>query len=705
MKYLLTLAIGIMICFNSFEQTAESNEYYDAIRLKSYINSRGDFASNSVDDKYYDILLKYSPQHKNETEDSLKSYYKNTNTFLSGYINPTVGMSPTNLSSRAGGFSGFASIGSTDITMYADAMAQFMIKRAQAELTVAFFERFKKFTEEHKEIKILFPKTCDRIDNLFSVNYRQMLTVLREAFQEDLNALPEHLFEVVEGYAEDHNILELSLSIRTLKQVKKLDYLSPSEFINQMPEITSDIVASSPTWYKNLNASFQLTALFSNSIQDTTENKNWVSSKDFYRNILSDPITKEIFIGLLYQNIKNKAIGFNGTLLATSIDTSDIKWFSSQFTELINLTEKVQSTVFQISALHKNSTAASQSQVHAYITTTLEIAEFGNGIFDKFGNGTDEFEQYLSMVEQANDIYRYTYEKQYGSAIMESVNLLKDVYAKIKPNQISKINGLLTATKDSEANLRMVSGKLEIKSGSSASPLTSEKIITRKLAEFNELIKGHNLSLSDATKLLKAALKKEKTQFEKNNPWVDKIMTYGVFMANMIEAKSTEDVMAIIESVVLPVGSSALRKNSTFSMNVTSYLGAGVRQQGVWKPSLTAPIGVDMGWGFNRGGSVSINASIIDLGAIVDYRLSNDSSEIVSQITLGNIVSPGIHLVYGLPFNIPIAIGFGGKFGPGLTGISTEGLSISNKPNWHLNAFLAVDMPLLNLYNRSRKKL
>jgi hypothetical protein len=62
-------------------------------------------------------------------------------------------------------------------------------------------------------------------------------------------------------------------------------------------------------------------------------------------------------------------------------------------------------------------------------------------------------------------------------------------------------------------------------------------------------------------------------------------------------------------------------------------------------------------------------------------------------------------LVYGLPFNIPIAIGFGGKFGPGLTGISTEGLSIENKPNWHLNAFLAVDMPLLNLYNRSRKKL
>jgi len=113
-------------------------------------------------------------------------------------------------------------------------------------------------------------------------------------------------------------------------------------------------------------------------------------------------------------------------------------------------------------------------------------------------------------------------------------------------------------------------------------------------------------------------------------------------------------------------------------------------------------------------GSVSLFASLLDLGAIADYQLKaetvatpdgTDSTVINKDYTvkLGQIFSPGAFVVYGLPWSLPLALGVGGQYGPGLGKIETTGNTIANNPQWRWNIFLAVDIPFFNLANNPKK--
>jgi hypothetical protein len=137
--------------------------------------------------------------------------------------------------------------------------------------------------------------------------------------------------------------------------------------------------------------------------------------------------------------------------------------------------------------------------------------------------------------------------------------------------------------------------------------------------------------------------------------------------------------------------------------------------EGTWSDQfgVTAPIGISWTPGFfswGKVGSLSINATLLDIGAIVDYRLNRVPSPIDSststitkeyKIELGQIFSPGLHLVYGLPFNLPLSLGFGGQYGPGLSKVEVGGTVVGN-PSWRWNIFFAVDLPLFNLANKRK---
>jgi hypothetical protein len=115
-----------------------------------------------------------------------------------------------------------------------------------------------------------------------------------------------------------------------------------------------------------------------------------------------------------------------------------------------------------------------------------------------------------------------------------------------------------------------------------------------------------------------------------------------------------------------------------------------------------------------KGGSLSLFISLFDLGAIVDYQLKTDSAvnntgsntPVIKknyQINLGQIVSPGGYIVYGFFSNLPLAVGIGAEYGPGLSKISSNGTATLNNPSWRYNLFLTVDIPFFNIMNIKRK--
>ncbi len=138
---------------------------------------------------------------------------------------------------------------------------------------------------------------------------------------------------------------------------------------------------------------------------------------------------------------------------------------------------------------------------------------------------------------------------------------------------------------------------------------------------------------------------------------------------------------------------------------------------GTWNDGfgVSAPIGLSFNYGLKQYGSLSLFASLFDIGAIVDYQLRNDSIPVTATTTtpvikkdysikLGQIVSPGIYVVYGLFKNVPLSIGVGGgQYGPGLGKIDVSGSTVINNPKWRWNAFLSVDIPFFTLTNNTKK--
>jgi hypothetical protein len=197
-----------------------------------------------------------------------------------------------------------------------------------------------------------------------------------------------------------------------------------------------------------------------------------------------------------------------------------------------------------------------------------------------------------------------------------------------------------------------------------------------------------------------------------------KISTYGAFMANVADAKSPDEVKKAIETAALPAGSSSIKKGSSFDLCVQSYLGVYAGRLGnkriekkypTWSNrfGFIAPIGVALSTNFGcatKWGAISVFGSMFDIGAIVDYDLKTDTSNATVKkdykVQLGHLFSPGAYIAYGFLQNIPLTLGFGGQYGPGLGKIDAAGETVINNPSWRWNAFLAVDIPLLEVYNR-----
>ena len=100
-----------------------------------------------------------------------------------------------------------------------------------------------------------------------------------------------------------------------------------------------------------------------------------------------------------------------------------------------------------------------------------------------------------------------------------------------------------------------------------------------------------------------------------------------------------------------------------------------------------------------NGHSGSLFFPLIDLGALVLFRLDNDTEALPEDVGFQQIFSPGVLYVHGLP-NVPISFMAGVQLSPQLRKFGDESL---NTLRFNLSA--VVDLPLANFYTRNRAKL
>jgi hypothetical protein len=192
------------------------------------------------------------------------------------------------------------------------------------------------------------------------------------------------------------------------------------------------------------------------------------------------------------------------------------------------------------------------------------------------------------------------------------------------------------------------------------------------------------------------------------------LQRYGEFMADVVNAKNSEETKDVIRKHVAPPASFILKRQYHATLSITGqpgyFIGGekfdGEKAEFKFVSGLTLPIGFELTFKLNHenatSGSIGFFAQLLDLGAVFNFRLGDSTSTLPDKIEFSQVFSPGGMITYGAK-NSPITIGIGYQYTPQLRKVTTaSGNEIF--PNGHRAVLrLSWDIPFINIAKSNRK--
>jgi hypothetical protein len=650
-------------------------------------------------------------QYKIKTVDELNTNYFLKNDLAYAYSGNIQGA--LSLKSMVG------TIGGMDVTTIADGFAKFIVKRTKEELSIAFFQKFKDEIDDNKDLKLLFPKTHLLLLTIDSkiYAYSNYINNLREAFRADLNVIDENLPGLLENHKPffdrpGNYILKVSLNSGIYVASSLKHEMHPGDMLQGFPLSNFDGASTTIDQEKIqlLKGSIQTLQLFSESLKenDTLKKTYWVGMEKI-RQVVDNPDVLKIYLGLLIETAKNKynKVPFNSTQslyallntepVATNL-TADYPMYKQY---ILNLSTKTAELNKLIKAFDKTASDSLKVEQYAkYFKNGVQLLESATAI-SKFS--------FLGTIPHINEL------ENIGKPYFKGAYQITDLVTAINRKRYAEvINQLLIVYASSYAE----PAKIQV-------PTNTINLTKKQKMELAGQVLGANAdqrvsTVISANNTVATELKDKDPEVKNADKTLSDIVKYGSFMANMIDAKNSNEVAAAIESVALPVGSASIKRKTSFNVSLNAYCGLftgseiikGVDSNKPFKFNsygLTAPIGVSVSTGnsiffvpVDRSGfSSSIFISLVDLGAIAAYRFQDSTTEQVPTIKLEDIFSPGIFLSLGIP-KTPLSINFGAQTGPNLRKVTSTTNDYSKSTYIRYSVSVCVDIPLLNLYTRSK---
>lgn len=192
---------------------------------------------------------------------------------------------------------------------------------------------------------------------------------------------------------------------------------------------------------------------------------------------------------------------------------------------------------------------------------------------------------------------------------------------------------------------------------------------------------------------------------------------YGKLMASIILAKDSNDIKDILDEVAMATGGYMVKQRSVFSTTVTFYPGIEYGWENVDQGNgsdakgtyigATLPIGVEFAFGTNWQkfplGAVGVFVQVLDLGAVLNYSLTNKNDDVETTPEYGfkQVLSPGAYATFHVT-NTPITLGAGASYSPELRNVTGTTTTVQSSA-LQFGFFVAVDLNVFTLYG-SRKK-
>lgn len=538
----------------------------------------------------------------------------------------------------------FSKLGGLDVTKYADGLAKFLVKRAKEELAIEFFEDFKNAIKEtkNKDFQMLFPSTTSTLQIIDEeiYNYHRYLGMLREQFEVDLNTLPENFRKIVETEHQNHF---------EQKPYLKASLISATDIvIGVRDKKHPGAIINSLNAFNNKDhnptavGSIKTVQFISESIKEkeSDNDKRYWAEKSVLDEVFNNDTTFRIYLGLLAQ--RSTEVKF---------DTSDTLTLSKLLLDLGKTIERAE-------------------ELKPYFKNIISNAETISSLI-KAGSDSDK-------KLSGEDIYRYA-------------------------NSINEIIGSVTP----------ILKKLNINKGLEELKKITIILVQSMRLYTNIVNKKYSAAISNLLLLYKKAFE---TPDESDQ--LELIKRYGAFMAAMLQAENSDDVASIIEAYALPAGSARVKRNTHKSFSLNAYLGPFVGAEypftafGDWNKDsidfgsgLTAPVGFALSWGkikiCKKNGSLSLFVSLIDIGALADFRFKDNERE-VAKIYLREIFSPGLHGSFGFP-NSPISVNLGIQKTALLQRIGNGDNDVDLFHRLRGGLSLVLDIPLMNLGTKGKK--
>lgn len=650
MKRLITPLLVFVICVTASAQTP----YYDAVKLLKMIESDSlpvpvtNCVPGSPDvncakyKEWTDIVRPYVPADKQADPMSVAKYLKRENPFFSKLIKKS-----STAVSRGGAFTSALrsfdpkQLGNMNVTSFADGLARFLVKRMKEELTITFFDRFEEELKKQKDLQKLFPDTYTILKTVKTqlYSYQTFLPALREAFQSDLSEL------LANGYAWSTSS-ETDLPLRNLLQanpelhnVFKIVFYVGRELDHGVHpgDIITSITDETDIDFEAIHPNLRPILKISDLFSQSLRS----ASPDRY---WITPGEARQFANPVFVRI------FLGIMYEQSDD--------ADLTIIINGAPRTFKEVLKDAAIHVDDLRA----------TIKELSEKAAHAEDAIQKITKEDNE-----KKGSDYFRA------ASSVVDLAITITDskFYPGPKPDK-NKLEEIKFYT-DHGASL-------------------CANIETR----------AYNSAVFDAYAILSKAIPGKEEA-------LSQFLKYGTFAATVANAQSSEEVADAIESVALPVGSASIKRKTKSNIALNAYIGlaGGSEYYGTtatWKGifGMTAPVGVAFSWGHacctnpdKSAGSSSIFISLIDVGALSTFRIDDDETEALPEVTLANIFAPGLYYVYGIP-KTPVSVGLGAQLGPQLRKITATDATLHDDLNVSLRAFVAVDIPLINFRTKPR---
>ncbi len=548
----------------------------------------------------------------------------------------------------------------TDMTTkIIDATSQFLVDRVKEELLLAFFDRFLAQVDQSTELVSLMPNTHFLLKNNDIFKVPSMGEVWMTAFEEDLNSIPQNFNLMVQTHPDYFE----------LKKKPEFQMFMMAGYVFKEIQGESNLIEFIESFYEEFEDSdtqliqmLSVVGLLRENLRESIYGEGLVS-RDAFRELFDNNEDAPLyFSALVYQQEREDFDKIKVPQLNTQLVLGDL--IKTNFVDFTKMTGKF---LTRMKKLEKSKSAFDSKK---YLKDE-DKPKYQKAVLD-FASSVFEFLDFsIELAHFSNPEFYFTssYYRTYRPVVQKTILAI-------------------------DAGQKKDYGQLMIYSMQMMEPLVQVRI--NHLEKKFEL-DGSNKKVAQEIKILRGVVKN--------------FMYYGGFMVDVLSANSTQDIKGIINKYAAPVGSYRVKRQSNFSVSLSSYPGlyggwettnAGIENES-FVTGVTAPIGLSLNWGNSfygmnaKGHSFSLYTSIVDIGAAFSYRWSNSEGEgFPEEIKWEQIISPGVHAVWGIG-NTPMAFMLGAQYTPLLRKITDQNNEL--QPNaWRFGATISVDIPIFHFY-------